>query len=127
MSLKIDCGDREFTINIVFGMKYRSATKTAKERKERQLLMTKAMEIMPALEKQVLTTLSDHIGYDSAKIENKIHEREEKNAADRAAEDQGRAAKSAKRAGLPEPPKGKIGAPVKPGESPFESEDHTAE
>lgn len=106
MPLKIDCGDVEFSVNIVFGMTYRLDAKTADERAERLALINKAMELKLTLEKTVLSQIADHIGYDQATIDAKIHERDERIAANRAAEDQGRAEKATLRRGLPplEPP-----------------------
>lgn len=106
MPLKIDCGDVEFSLNLVFGMTYRMDAKTDDEKAERFALVKKVMELKPSLEKTVLSQIADHIGYDQAIIEGKIHERDEKIAATRAAEDQGRAEKATLRRGLPplEPP-----------------------
>ncbi len=106
MPIKIDCGDVEFSVNIVFGMTYRLDAKSNDERAERLAMINKAMELKQNLEKTVLGQLAEHIGYDQATIDVKIHERDERNAASRAAEDQGRAEKATLRAGLPplEPP-----------------------
>ena len=106
MPLKIDCGDVEFSVNIVFGMTYRLDAKTDEDRAERLALVKKVMELKPNLEKTALRQIADHIGYDQATIDAKIHERDEKIAATRAAEDQGRAEKATLRRGLPplEPP-----------------------
>ncbi len=106
MPLKIDCGDVEFSVNIVFGMTYRRVAKTDDERAERLAMINKIMELKPNLEKTVLGQLAEHAGYDQETIDAKIHERDEKIAADKAAEDQGRAEKATLRRGLPplEPP-----------------------
>lgn len=106
MPIKIDCGDVEFSVNIVFGMTYRMDAKTDDERAERLAMINKIMDLKPNLEKTVLGQLAEHVGYDQEIIDAKIHEREEKIAANRAAEDQGRAEKATLRAGLPplEPP-----------------------
>ena len=106
MPIKIDCGDVEFSVNIVFGMTYRMDAKSDEEREERLAMINKVMELKPNLEKTVLGQLAEHIGYDQAAIDVKIHERDEKIAATRAAEDQGRAEKATIRRGLPplEPP-----------------------
>jgi hypothetical protein len=106
MPIKIDCGDVEFSVNIVFGMTYRLEAKTDDERAQRLGMINKAMDLKPALEKTVLSQIAEHIGYDQATIDTKLHERDEKIAATQAAEDQGRAEKATLRRGLPplEPP-----------------------
>lgn len=106
MPLKIDCGDVEFSVNIVFGMTYRADAKSDDERAERLAMINKIMELKPNLEKTVLGQLAEHAGYDQETIDTKIHERDEKIAANRTAEDQGRAEKATLRRGLPplEPP-----------------------
>lgn len=99
MPLKIDCGDVELTLNLVFGVKYKLDAKDADERAERVAAISKAMDIKPTLEKSVLIQLADHIGYDEATIEAKITARDEKIAADREAESQGREDMRRRRAG----------------------------
>jgi hypothetical protein len=106
MPLKVDCGDVEFSVNIVFGMTYRLEAKTDDERAQRLGMINKVMDLKPTLEKTVLSQIAEHIGYDQATIDTKLHERDEKIAATQAAEDQGRAEKATLRRGLPplEPP-----------------------
>lgn len=89
MPLKIDCGDVELTLNLVFGMRYKQNAKNADERAERVAMINKAMEMKPTLEKTVLSQIADHIGYEQATIEAKVKARDEKNAADHEAEKQG--------------------------------------
>jgi len=106
MPLKIDCGDVEFSVNIVFGMTYRAEAKSDDERAERLAMINKAVDLKETLEKTILGQIADHVGYDQTTIDAKIHERDEKIAANKAAEDQGRAEKATLRRGLPplEPP-----------------------
>lgn len=99
MPLKIDCGDIELTLNLVFGIRYKMTAKNADERMERLALINKAMEIKPTLEKTVLAQIADHIGYEQATIEAKVNARDEKIAADGEAEVQGRAEMQARRHG----------------------------
>jgi hypothetical protein len=89
MPLKIDCGDVELTLNLVFGVRYKLAAKDEDEQAERAAMIDKAMDIKSNLEKSVLIQLADHIGYDEETIEAKINARDEKNAADGQAEAQG--------------------------------------
>ncbi len=100
MPIKLDCGDLELTLNIIFGVK------KASEPIDFEGMLAKVQEIKPNLEKTVLSQIAEHIGYDQETIDAKIHERDEKIAASRAAEDKGRAEKAALRSGLPplEPP-----------------------
>ncbi len=99
MPLKIDCGDVELTLNIVFGMRYKADAKNSDERAARLEQINKAMDMKPTLEKTVLSQIADHIGYDEAMIEAKVNARDEKNAADRKAEDDGSAEMQRRRAG----------------------------
>jgi hypothetical protein len=89
MPLKIDCGDVELTLNLVFGVRYKLAAKDEDEQAERAAMIDKAMDIKSNLEKSVLIQLADHIGYDEETIEAKINARDEKNAGEQAAEKQG--------------------------------------
>jgi len=99
MPLKIDCGDVELTLNLVFGMRYKMDAKNADERAARLEMINKAMEIKPTLEKSVLSQIADHIGYEQETIEAKVNARDEKNAADHAAEEEGRESMRRRRAG----------------------------
>jgi len=99
MPIKIDCGDVELTLNLVFGIRYKMNAKNADERMERLALINKAMEIKPNLEKTVLAQIADHIGYEQATIEAKVKARDEKIAADHEAEEQGREDMKRRRAG----------------------------
>lgn len=99
MPLKIDCGDVELTLNLVFGIRYKLDAKNADERAERLALINKVMEIKPTLEKTVLSQLADHAGYDKETIEAKIEARDEKNTADRKAEQDGRESVRRRRGG----------------------------
>jgi len=99
MPLKIDCGDVELTLNLVFGMRYKLDAKNADERAERVAQIDKAMEIKPTLEKTVLSQIADHIGYDQEVIETKVVARDEKNTADRKAEADGSAEMQRRRSG----------------------------
>jgi hypothetical protein len=101
MSLNRDCGDREVSLNLIVGISYRMAAKTVEEQAERNALVEKLMEIKPNLEKSVLDQICDHLGLDEDEVSARVEARDSKNAADRAAEDRGRAEKAAKRAGLP--------------------------
>jgi len=89
MPLKIDCGDVELTLNIVFGMRYKADAKNSDERAARLEQINKAMDMKPTLEKTVLSQIADHIGYEQDVIEAKIKARDEKIAADHEAEKQG--------------------------------------
>lgn len=120
MPIKIDCGDVELSLNLVFGMTYRLTSTSDEERDARDAMMAKVMEMKPHLEKTVLEQIGEHIGYDQETITTKVKARDEKNAADRKAEDDGRAVKSAQRAGLPpptSPPPIEQGFPVVPEDS----------
>lgn len=97
MPIKIDCGDVELTLNLVFGIRYKLNAKNADERAERVQLVNKAMEIKSNLEKTTLAQIADHIGYEQDVIEAKIKDRDEKIAADHEAEGQGRAEMQARR------------------------------
>lgn len=97
MPLKIDCGDVELTLNLVFGIRYKLSAKNSDERAERLALINKVMEIKPNLEKTVLSQLADHAGYDKETIEAKIEARDKKIAADREAEEKGSAEMKARR------------------------------
>lgn len=99
MPLKIDCGDVELTLNIVFGMRYKADAKNSDERAARLEQINKAMDMKPTLEKTVLSQIADHIGYDEERIKAKINARDEKNAADHEAEKQGREDMRRRRAG----------------------------
>jgi hypothetical protein len=99
MPLKIDCGDVELTLNLVFGMRYKLDAKNADERAARLERINRAMEIKPNLEKTVLMQIADHVGYDQDTIEAKINERDEKNVADRKAEEEGRMDMQRRRSG----------------------------
>lgn len=99
MPLKIDCGDVELTLNLVFGIRYKLDAKNADERAERLALIKKAMEIKPTLEKTVLSQLADHVGYDKEVIEAKVKARDDKIAADHEAEVEGRAEMKLRRSG----------------------------
>ncbi len=99
MPLKIDCGDVELTLNIVFGMRYKADAKNSDERAARLEQINKAMDMKPTLEKTVLSQIADHIGYDEERIKAKINARDEKNAADHEAEAQGREDMRRRRAG----------------------------
>jgi len=89
MPLKIDCGDVELTLNLVFGMRYKLSAKDADEQAARAAMIDKAMDMKPTLEKTVLAQIADHIGYDEEMINAKIKARDEKNAGEQAAEKQG--------------------------------------
>jgi len=97
MPLKIDCGDVELSLNLVFGIRYKMSAKDSDERMERLALINKAMEIKPNLEKTVLAQIADHIGYEQGTIEAKVNARDEKIAADREAEEKGSAEMKARR------------------------------
>jgi len=99
MPLKIDCGDVELSLNLVFGMRYKQDAKNADERAARVEMINKAMEIKPTLEKTVLSQIADHIGYEQDVIEAKVKARDEKNAADHEAEEKGREDMRRRRAG----------------------------
>lgn len=88
MPLKIDCGDVELSLNLVFGLTYKMG-QVGPSTQERDEMLKKAQEIKPNLEKSVLIQLADHIGYDEETIEAKIKARDEKNAGEQAAEKQG--------------------------------------
>jgi len=103
MSLKIDCGDVELSVNIVFGMTYRGVPANDDERKQRNAMMEKVMAMKPEFEASTMKEFADAIGYDAETIERKVTTRDVKFAEDREAEKQGRAEKSAQRAGLPKP------------------------
>jgi len=99
MPIKIDCGDVELTLNLVFGMRYKQKAKNADERAARLEMINKAMEIKPNLEKTTLSQIADHIGYEQETIDTKVNARDEKIAADGEAEAQGRAEMQARRHG----------------------------
>lgn len=115
MSLTKDCGDLTVAVTIRTGVKFRLSAATDEDRLERSAIDLLIAEILPALEKTLLEQVCDHIGYDEETIAVKVKARDDKNAADHTAETEGRAAKAAHRAGLPEPPPGQIGEPVLPG------------
>ena len=103
MSLTKDCGDRQVSLNLIVGISYRLAPTTEEELAERNALMEGVMEIKENLEKTVLNQICDHIGLNEEEVAARVETRDAKNAADRKAETEGRAAKTAQRAGLPPP------------------------
>ncbi len=122
MPIKRDCGDREVSLNLVVGISYRLVATSEEEQDERDALIGKVMELKSSLEKTVLNQICDHIGLDDDEVANRIYVRDTENAKNREVEEQGRAEKSAKRAGLPAPPPGKLGPNIAPGESAFEKD-----
>ena len=122
MSVNRDCGDMEIGVAIRVGTKFTLAAVSDDDKLARIAMDEKVAEIVPQLEKTITDQILDHIGYDQETVAAKVKARDEKNAADRKAEVEGRAAKQAKRAGLPAPPEGETGEPIKPGESAFDGE-----
>ena len=100
MSAIKDCGDVTVTVVIRTGVKFALAA-VGDEMSERIVMADKVADILPRLEKTILEQICDHIGYDAETCEAKLKAREEKNIADRKAEDEGRAEKQAERDGLP--------------------------
>ncbi len=101
MSVIKDCGDMTVSVAIRTGVKYVLEAVGEDETLFRTAIDEKVADIIPQLEKTILDQICDHIGYDQDKIKHQVALREGKNAADRKAETEGRAAKSAVRAGLP--------------------------
>lgn len=125
MSLTKDCGDMTVAVVVRTGVKFLAAAVEDDEKLARVAIDEKIADILPQLEKTILDQICDHIGYDAETVEAKVTARDEKNAADREAETEGRAAKQRIRDGLPalqpHPP------PVHGLEGASEQEDNTAE
>ncbi len=129
MSIIKDCGDMTVSIVIRTGVGYKLEAVGDDEKLARKAINEKVADIIPQLEKTILEQICDHIGFDAETVEVKVKARDDKNAADRQAEEEGRADKQARRDGLPalqpHPP------PVKgldtPAEGASEQKDNTAE
>ena len=131
MSTTKDCGDLTVAVVIRTGVKYLAAAVGEDDTLFRTAIDEKIADILPQLEKTILDQICDHIGYDQETVAVKITARDDKNEADREAEETGRAEKQAKRDGLPplqpHPPLVKgLGAPA-PSEGASEQETNTAE
>lgn len=120
MSINRDCGDLTVAVVIRTGAKYLAAAVTDVEKLTRLAIDEKIAEIIPKLEKTILDQICDHIGFDAETVTAKVKARDEKLAADRKAEDEGRAEKKARRDGLP-------ALQPAPKEGASEKEDNTAE
>lgn len=129
MSKTRDCGDLSVAVVIRTSVRYRGKAVTDEEKLARIAIDEKIAELVPALEKTLLGQVCDHIGYDDETCAAKVQVRDEKKAADRKAEEEGREEKQRKRDGLPplqpHPP------PVKgldtPAEGASEQEDNTTD
>lgn len=95
MSLRIDCGDFELSCKIVFGVH----KKPGHDFSELEKQIPKVEEIRANLEKTVLYQIADHIGLDEEAIKAKVKERDERDAANKEAEEKGSADMRAKREG----------------------------
>ena len=129
MSITKDCGDMTVSVVIRTGVKFQAVAAEDDETLFRTAIDEKIADFIPQLEKTILEQICDHIGFDAETVEAKVKARDDKNAADRQAEEEGRADKQARRDGLPalqpHPP------PVKgldtPAEGASEQKDNTAE
>lgn len=101
MSTTKDCGDLTVSVAIRTGVKFGAAAVTDEEKLARMAIDEKIADILPQLEKTLLEQVCDHIGYDAETVTAKVKAREDKNAADRKAEDEGRAEKKRRRDGMP--------------------------
>ena len=124
MSMIKDCGDMTVTVILRTGVKYTLAAVGDDETLARCAIDDKIAEILPNLEKTLLEQICDHIGYDKEKIEFQVALRNGKNAANRKAENEGRATKKAVRDGLPPPPPPPVAHDL---EEANEQKDNTAE
>jgi hypothetical protein len=95
MALRIDCGDFELSCKIVFGIHKKPGHDLSLGRDD----IGKIEDIRPNLEKTVLYQIADHIGLDEEKIAALVKERDERDAANHQAEEEGREAMRRKRAG----------------------------
>ncbi len=101
MSTTKDCGDLTVAVAIRTGVKFGAAAVTDEDKLARMTIDEKIADILPQLEKTLMEQICDHIGYDAETVEAKVKARDDKNAADREAEETGRAEKKARRDGLP--------------------------
>jgi len=95
MSLRIDCGDFELSCKIVFGIHKKPGHDLSLGRDD----IGKIEDIRPNLEKTVLYQIADHIGLDEEKIKALVKERDERDAANKEAEEKGRQEMKDRRAG----------------------------
>jgi 2-hydroxychromene-2-carboxylate isomerase len=95
MGLRIDCGDFELSCKIVFGVH----KKPGHDFSELESMVPKVDEIRSNLEKTVLYQIADHIGLDEEAIKAKVKERDERDAANKEAEEKGSADMRARREG----------------------------
>lgn len=95
MALRIDCGDFELSCKIVFGVH----KKPGHDFSSLEEQLPKVEEIRPNLEKTVLYQIADHIGLDEDKIAALVKERDDRDAENHKAEEEGREAMRKKRHG----------------------------
>jgi len=95
MSLRIDCGDFELSCKIVFGIH----KKPGHDYSELEEMIPKIEEVRPNLEKTVLYQIADHMGLDEDKLAALVKERDERDAANKDAEEKGRKEMQDRRAG----------------------------
>jgi len=116
MSVTIDCGDFQLTMKITVGASYPMPPHSEDEAQERIVRGGRVLHIVNEIEEGVAQRIAVLLGLDPDERNARIQARERANADAREAEEQGRAAKNAQRAGLPEPEPGKRGENVKPGQ-----------
>lgn len=96
-----DCGDMRFQVVIRTGIKFMAVAVEDDDKLARIRIDEKIADILPQLEKTIMDQICDHIGYDAETVEAMVKERDDKLAADREAEEKGRAEKKARRDNLP--------------------------